>query len=129
MCIRDRDRDHHQRGHVSGGPGRARGPAPRRGDRQGEDTPDRGLRAARNARGCPARFGIGHHLDKAARGGLLMQPAMRRWGTGRPLRLVTAAVLATVLSMVLAAPADTQPVSYTHLRAHETPEHLVCRLL
>eukprot|EP00658_Telonema_sp_P-2_P025656 TRINITY_DN20333_c0_g1_i1.p1 TRINITY_DN20333_c0_g1~~TRINITY_DN20333_c0_g1_i1.p1 ORF type:complete len:107 (+),score=9.22 TRINITY_DN20333_c0_g1_i1:254-574(+) len=23
----------------------------------------------------------------------------------------------------------TQPVSYTHLRAHETPEHLVCRLL
>ena len=21
------------------------------------------------------------------------------------------------------------PVSYTHLRAHETPEHLVCRLL
>src|SRR5678815_5863513 len=22
-----------------------------------------------------------------------------------------------------------QPVSYTHLRAHETPEHLVCRLL
>ena len=24
---------------------------------------------------------------------------------------------------------DTVPVSYTHLRAHETPEHLVCRLL
>src|SRR5678815_2625637 len=23
----------------------------------------------------------------------------------------------------------TKPVSYTHLRAHETPEHLVCRLL
>src|SRR5678815_5854555 len=23
----------------------------------------------------------------------------------------------------------THPVSYTHLRAHETPEHLVCRLL
>src|SRR5678815_3512445 len=23
----------------------------------------------------------------------------------------------------------TNPVSYTHLRAHETPEHLVCRLL
>ena len=21
------------------------------------------------------------------------------------------------------------PVSYTHLRAHETPEHLVCRIL
>eukprot|EP00658_Telonema_sp_P-2_P005804 TRINITY_DN12193_c0_g1_i3.p2 TRINITY_DN12193_c0_g1~~TRINITY_DN12193_c0_g1_i3.p2 ORF type:complete len:133 (-),score=13.64 TRINITY_DN12193_c0_g1_i3:56-454(-) len=24
---------------------------------------------------------------------------------------------------------NTTPVSYTHLRAHETPEHLVCRLL
>ena len=24
---------------------------------------------------------------------------------------------------------DPIPVSYTHLRAHETPEHLVCRLL
>src|SRR5678815_1106064 len=23
---------------------------------------------------------------------------------------------------------EPQPVSYTHLRAHETPEHLVCRL-
>src|SRR5678815_345534 len=24
---------------------------------------------------------------------------------------------------------NSTPVSYTHLRAHETPEHLVCRLL
>ena len=24
---------------------------------------------------------------------------------------------------------ELHPVSYTHLRAHETPEHLVCRLL
>src|SRR5678816_1433262 len=29
-------------------------------------------------------------------------------------------------SVVSGAPT---PVSYTHLRAHETPEHLVCRLL
>src|SRR5674536_188907 len=27
------------------------------------------------------------------------------------------------------APPLQTPVSYTHLRAHETPEHLVCRLL
>src|SRR5674536_2641 len=26
-------------------------------------------------------------------------------------------------------PVRIKPVSYTHLRAHETPEHLVCRLL
>ena len=32
------------------------------------------------------------------------------------------AMLRTVLHLRL-------PVSYTHLRAHETPEHLVCRLL
>src|SRR5678815_2443646 len=25
--------------------------------------------------------------------------------------------------------AELPPVSYTHLRAHETPEHIVCRLL
>eukprot|EP00658_Telonema_sp_P-2_P019677 TRINITY_DN17761_c0_g1_i3.p1 TRINITY_DN17761_c0_g1~~TRINITY_DN17761_c0_g1_i3.p1 ORF type:complete len:886 (-),score=114.18 TRINITY_DN17761_c0_g1_i3:58-2715(-) len=29
----------------------------------------------------------------------------------------------------LQAEGDEDPVSYTHLRAHETPEHLVCRLL
>ena len=28
-----------------------------------------------------------------------------------------------------AATGQDYPVSYTHLRAHETPEHLVCRLL
>src|SRR5674536_376411 len=29
----------------------------------------------------------------------------------------------------LGGPRGADPVSYTHLRAHETPEHLVCRLL
>src|SRR5678815_3530422 len=29
----------------------------------------------------------------------------------------------------MCTPFVTEPVSYTHLRAHETPEHLVCRLL
>eukprot|EP00658_Telonema_sp_P-2_P030548 TRINITY_DN2303_c0_g1_i1.p1 TRINITY_DN2303_c0_g1~~TRINITY_DN2303_c0_g1_i1.p1 ORF type:complete len:135 (-),score=50.07 TRINITY_DN2303_c0_g1_i1:11-415(-) len=32
-------------------------------------------------------------------------------------------------SRVLGADTSIIPVSYTHLRAHETPEHLVCRLL
>eukprot|EP00658_Telonema_sp_P-2_P086143 TRINITY_DN998_c0_g1_i4.p1 TRINITY_DN998_c0_g1~~TRINITY_DN998_c0_g1_i4.p1 ORF type:complete len:177 (+),score=79.14 TRINITY_DN998_c0_g1_i4:142-672(+) len=32
-------------------------------------------------------------------------------------------------SKVVAQEEEKQPVSYTHLRAHETPEHLVCRLL
>src|SRR5674536_98813 len=30
---------------------------------------------------------------------------------------------------LLVSTARSAPVSYTHLRAHETPEHLVCRLL
>eukprot|EP00658_Telonema_sp_P-2_P016650 TRINITY_DN16461_c0_g1_i2.p1 TRINITY_DN16461_c0_g1~~TRINITY_DN16461_c0_g1_i2.p1 ORF type:complete len:178 (-),score=71.26 TRINITY_DN16461_c0_g1_i2:72-605(-) len=40
-----------------------------------------------------------------------------------------------VLNLVSSSPASfppaspRMPVSYTHLRAHETPEHLVCRLL
>ena len=33
------------------------------------------------------------------------------------------------LTLLGAAVFDDVPVSYTHLRAHETPEHLVCRLL
>src|SRR5678816_528147 len=31
--------------------------------------------------------------------------------------------------LMVKAPAPIIAVSYTHLRAHETPEHLVCRLL
>ena len=34
----------------------------------------------------------------------------------------------SILSIVMYT-MDTIAVSYTHLRAHETPEHLVCRLL
>src|SRR5674536_390436 len=32
-------------------------------------------------------------------------------------------------TITMGAPRARVPVSYTHLRAHETPEHLVCRLL
>ena len=44
------------------------------------------------------------------------------WAENKPdLRLMEGAV---------ATPSETAgSVSYTHLRAHETPEHLVCRLL
>src|SRR5678815_3709281 len=38
-------------------------------------------------------------------------------------------VLTTPLSPEHPAAEHIKPVSYTHLRAHETPEHLVCRLL
>ena len=35
----------------------------------------------------------------------------------------------TVAGAVIENAEGVLPVSYTHLRAHETPEHLVCRLL
>src|SRR5678816_3751620 len=35
---------------------------------------------------------------------------------------ISASIMMQLLTAVI-------PVSYTHLRAHETPEHLVCRLL
>ena len=37
--------------------------------------------------------------------------------------------LSTVICQLLMIKRHLTPVSYTHLRAHETPEHLVCRLL
>eukprot|EP00658_Telonema_sp_P-2_P075864 TRINITY_DN65668_c0_g1_i1.p1 TRINITY_DN65668_c0_g1~~TRINITY_DN65668_c0_g1_i1.p1 ORF type:complete len:116 (-),score=26.23 TRINITY_DN65668_c0_g1_i1:115-462(-) len=40
-----------------------------------------------------------------------------------------ASLLATQLEALLNSSPNPRPVSYTHLRAHETPEHLVCRLL
>eukprot|EP00658_Telonema_sp_P-2_P025501 TRINITY_DN20273_c0_g1_i12.p1 TRINITY_DN20273_c0_g1~~TRINITY_DN20273_c0_g1_i12.p1 ORF type:complete len:142 (-),score=13.27 TRINITY_DN20273_c0_g1_i12:9-434(-) len=44
-----------------------------------------------------------------------------------PLRKCTKLVWSSITSSTTAL--TTGPVSYTHLRAHETPEHLVCRLL
>ena len=51
-------------------------------------------------------------------------PAVQAGGTG-PAGPDGTVPLVTSLSGIAAA----IPVSYTHLRAHETPEHLVCRLL
>src|SRR5678815_546132 len=38
-------------------------------------------------------------------------------------------LLVKTLAQILDLSFKRIPVSYTHLRAHETPEHLVCRLL
>src|SRR5674536_27966 len=40
-----------------------------------------------------------------------------------------ARIVRTPVPVVVADFTSMYPVSYTHLRAHETPEHLVCRLL
>ena len=45
------------------------------------------------------------------------------------LRHIGAASVWTILPIMLMERLGAEPVSYTHLRAHETPEHLVCRLL
>src|SRR5678816_3874003 len=61
----------------------------------------------------------GNETTKAARA---MQN-QRAFQTERPLTRKCVATPAANGNAVFG------PVSYTHLRAHETPEHLVCRLL
>src|SRR5674536_321425 len=80
----------------------------------------------RRSRGAPRRAPPSRSLRPSA---AEADSCWRRWGTHlvashraarrRPRR-------ATRTSPRRPAPC---PVSYTHLRAHETPEHLVCRLL
>src|SRR5678816_1645068 len=53
--------------------------------------------------------------------------SFRKQGLERPLH--TKPMLFRKIFGVPGAGACVAPVSYTHLRAHETPEHLVCRLL
>src|SRR5674536_369541 len=55
------------------------------------------------------------------------QQETRAWLTRPSMRLATARALRWREDFQ--AFYDQPPVSYTHLRAHETPEHLVCRLL
>eukprot|EP00658_Telonema_sp_P-2_P051134 TRINITY_DN39159_c0_g1_i2.p1 TRINITY_DN39159_c0_g1~~TRINITY_DN39159_c0_g1_i2.p1 ORF type:complete len:108 (-),score=30.51 TRINITY_DN39159_c0_g1_i2:29-352(-) len=43
--------------------------------------------------------------------------------------MVTLVTVFQLIPTLTALSLATHPVSYTHLRAHETPEHLVCRLL
>ena len=43
--------------------------------------------------------------------------------------LIWATIILMPICFILEKPWNYNPVSYTHLRAHETPEHLVCRLL
>src|SRR5674536_44864 len=51
-------------------------------------------------------------------------------GEGACGGMYTANTMASVAEAIgMSLPGSAAPVSYTHLRAHETPEHLVCRLL
>src|SRR5678815_5702074 len=43
--------------------------------------------------------------------------------------LIIVLLILQLKRLISSAPRSTISVSYTHLRAHETPEHLVCRLL
>eukprot|EP00658_Telonema_sp_P-2_P076119 TRINITY_DN66162_c0_g1_i1.p1 TRINITY_DN66162_c0_g1~~TRINITY_DN66162_c0_g1_i1.p1 ORF type:complete len:103 (-),score=9.17 TRINITY_DN66162_c0_g1_i1:12-320(-) len=47
----------------------------------------------------------------------------------RPSRISHGQSNSKILISISASSIGIIPVSYTHLRAHETPEHLVCRLL
>src|SRR5665213_4029288 len=71
----------------------------------------------------------GHRLiwsTKAWHGGFLMKPADVKSLIGLD-RFATCQEIQSAI--LLSAPFDTETVSYTHLRAHETGRNLVCRLL
>src|SRR5674536_111546 len=103
----------------------------------GQPTDHRADRGARHRQGgagllCPGSGRPGRRQATAGSGDLSdddavaagdVRPVAPGWsdpgGDGGNQRLLETAVL----------PAGGGPVSYTHLRAHETPEHLVCRLL
>src|SRR5678815_5151740 len=53
---------------------------------------------------------------------------VKAWGLS-PVMVVVAIMLFYVVLGAVMDELSMIPVSYTHLRAHETPEHLVCRLL
>src|SRR5674536_377648 len=61
-----------------------------------------------------------------------VRPSRWVWARRRPTgpeRPVSPIARFTGTPLVLSPARPPVPVSYTHLRAHETPEHLVCRLL
>src|SRR5678815_5779660 len=49
--------------------------------------------------------------------------------SARPGARATGPLVTSSPDVLTPVPVPTPAVSYTHLRAHETPEHLVCRLL
>src|SRR5678816_4687345 len=61
--------------------------------------------------------------------GTSLEPHLGGVLVGSPLRIWAARVIIFVGVLLLggAVAVILGPVSYTHLRAHETPEHLVCR--
>src|SRR5678815_3732305 len=104
MCIRDSAT-------VAGGPARLRAGCAEV------------LRSVRAAGGAPARSDLAQsrHAARGARDGL--RRCAHELRTAQLLPGLSGAI-----GPVRSHPTH-GPVSYTHLRAHETPEHLVCRLL
>ena len=74
---------------------------------------------------CAAVGDMLARMHLAGRDFALQQPNLRglAWWTE------TVPVVLPFLTPAQAQLIRAEPVSYTHLRAHETPEHLVCRLL
>src|SRR5678815_3629365 len=67
--------------------------------------------------------GIGARRDR------LPEPLLKRCLSHSSIPGIPSITGALSKSHELFADDTISPVSYTHLRAHETPEHLVCRLL
>src|SRR5678816_4843172 len=60
---------------------------------------------------------------------LVASEGLLRYGGGASKALLSLGSIVLFVVPLVTAVFGTVYVSYTHLRAHETPEHLVCRLL
>eukprot|EP00658_Telonema_sp_P-2_P011786 TRINITY_DN14512_c0_g1_i1.p2 TRINITY_DN14512_c0_g1~~TRINITY_DN14512_c0_g1_i1.p2 ORF type:complete len:103 (-),score=6.92 TRINITY_DN14512_c0_g1_i1:31-339(-) len=78
------------------------------------------------ASSCPERGSSGHVADAGGRCGCEVPVP---WGSIAVVHLPTLTHHQIHLADDRPPYSALIPVSYTHLRAHETPEHLVCRLL
>src|SRR5678815_2385579 len=85
---------------------------------------------AGHAKAFAERFAIPHHFTDYAE--MLARPEIDMVVVGAPNDLhcrIAVDAAGAGKHVVMEKPLCLNPVSYTHLRAHETPEHLVCRLL
>src|SRR5678815_3223231 len=101
-----------------------------------EDARSTELQRLAEAAGVKTEWRDAHELDRLAgnerhQGACLQVRALGPLGEGSLDELLDRATAPPLLLVLdgVQDPHNLGAVSYTHLRAHETPEHLVCRLL
>src|SRR5678816_4794967 len=89
-----------------------------------EDNKGRGVNVSPVPRKTPEKYGKRRNVEE-------MENGDTKGGAAKTMKYTLARSNSVCSSDASSQEAtyNHKPVSYTHLRAHETPEHLVCRLL